>query len=289
MSVTITMAKETRKTAWDCGYAFYGRALRDIVSYSKAYADRRGLLYELNIKEYLRKMKMVISLIREKLKRDSLVLEVGCGGGYYLDFIHEHYGNTSLVAVDISMRAIKERKMNGIKFGNVEFVEADTTQLPFRDGVFDCVYSSETLEHIPRIEKFFDDAFRIIKGEGLMAALTPNGTQINPFAFLVLPILMFKKMKKKSSMMKSNSKEHLAPYDKALSATELEHLSLSKGFHNVTVKSFFHFPPHSCFPKEFKLSKPIYNLFLLMDPILKILLRPYGRFLILNSEKPKIS
>ena len=272
------------KNAWDRGYTYYGYDLRDAVSYAKAYAERRGVLHELVLKEYFRKMKIVSSMIHERLKKDSSILEVGCGGGYYLEYIHQGYNNTFLVGIDISMRAIKERRINGAKLSNIEFIEADAKQLPFRDDVFDCVYSSETLEHIPHVGKFFSEAFRIMK-RGLMVALTPNGERINPFLALVVPILLFKKAKEKSIITEINPRESPEPYDRALSRAELEYLCISKGFHNVNVEPIFHFPSHPSFPEKFKFSRLIYNLFLFMEPIFKTLLKRYGRLLILSAEK----
>jgi len=273
-----------RKIAWDCGYAFYGHNLRSIVSYVKAYADKRGLFPEIVLREYTEKMRIVISMIHEKLKEGSPVLEVGCGGGYYLERIRDCYNYLFLIGLDISMKAIRERKTNGEKFSNIEFVEADATYLPFKEGVFDCVYSSETLEHILHIEKFFDEAFRIMKKGALLVALTPNGARINPILLLAAPLLMFNKVKKKN-ITEAKIKEPPKPYDKALSASKLRHLSRQKGFHAVNVRFFFHFPPHSCFAKELNLSKRIYNLFRLISPILRILLKPYGQLLILSAEK----
>lgn len=183
------------KNAWDRGYTYYGDDLKDAVSYAKAYAERSGILHELVLKEYFRKMKIVSSMIHERLKKDSSILEVGCGGGYYLEYIRQSYNNTFLVGIDISMKAIKERRKNGVKFSNIEFVEADARQLPFRDDIFDCVYSSETLEHIPHVGKFFGEAFRIMKG-GLMVTLTPNGERINLFFCTSTPNIAVQESKK---------------------------------------------------------------------------------------------
>jgi len=69
----------------------------------------------------------------------SSILDVGCGDGTLLS------GLTSIprrAGIDISFRALR-----GCKAGSVLQGSADC--LPFGDGVFDCILSTEMLEHLP--------------------------------------------------------------------------------------------------------------------------------------------
>jgi ubiquinone/menaquinone biosynthesis C-methylase UbiE len=282
------VSEEKRKTAWDCGYESYGSALRSIVTYSKAYSDNKGLLSEIVISEYLRKMNIIVSLISKKLSRDSVVLEVGCGGGYYLQRIRAHYKKPMLIGIDISMKAIKERKINGAKFARIEFINGDATQLPFRDRVFYCVYSSETIEHIPCIQRLFHEAFRVMRQGALMAALTPNRTRVNPIILLILPISILARISERSRQTKSTSRELPTPYDEAFSARELDHLCVSEGFRSVSVKRLFHFPPQTCFRRGFRQSMIVYSVFQRLEPFLKIILHPYSQLLVLKCVKPEM-
>jgi ubiquinone/menaquinone biosynthesis C-methylase UbiE len=88
----------------------------------------------------------------------SSVLDVGCGWGRHLSLVSRHC--STAIGIDISKRMLltgKKRFTNQ----NIEFVQADMEQLPFRDATFNIVYSiralnysfnqNETLKEIRRV------------------------------------------------------------------------------------------------------------------------------------------
>lgn len=48
-----------------------------------------------------------------------------------------------------------------------ELYDADATDLPFKDGYFDCVYSFGVLHHIPEIETCVSEIHRVLKPGGM--------------------------------------------------------------------------------------------------------------------------
>lgn len=70
------------------------------------------------------------------------VLDVGSGSGKLLE--HYNAGRNRIVAIDVS----NDAKVGLSCFPNVEFVRADATKMPFRDGEFDIVFSNSVVEHL---------------------------------------------------------------------------------------------------------------------------------------------
>ncbi|WP_120501896.1 class I SAM-dependent methyltransferase [Roseovarius sp. EL26] len=100
----------------------------------------------------------------------SNVIEVGCGGSPELRIarVFDKYSGT-----DFSSEGLKvaEKKLAGDKI-KAEFVEADAVALPFKDEVFDVVYSAHMLYHIE------DRASQSAAISEMLRVLRPNGRLI---------------------------------------------------------------------------------------------------------------
>jgi SAM-dependent methyltransferase len=71
------------------------------------------------------------------------ILEAGCGGGGYVDFLSRR--GLEAVGVDRHRQFIGNAREKGFRG---EYVQADITSLPFGDKTFDCTYSFDVLEHV---------------------------------------------------------------------------------------------------------------------------------------------
>ena len=102
-----------------------------------------------------------------KIKKDSKILEIGCGSGGGLKQFKDHF----IVGLDISDEALKLSK----KYTN-NLIRADLFKLPFKDESFDLVYSSGLLEHF-KIEKSKEammEIKRVTKKGGEIIIILPN-------------------------------------------------------------------------------------------------------------------
>ena len=77
------------------------------------------------------------------LKKDALILEVGCNRGYQLNVLQEQ-GFTNLWGIDINKNALILARENK----NLNIVEGSAFDLPFKDNFFDLVFTSGLLIHI---------------------------------------------------------------------------------------------------------------------------------------------
>ena len=100
------------------------------------------------------------------------VLDAGCGTGYGSDYLVEH-GAKSVVAVDYSEDAIAFCQQH-FNRPNLEFRRMDVsriTSLP--EHAFDLIFSSNTLEHVPRVTGFCHAACRLMKPDGTLVVAVP--------------------------------------------------------------------------------------------------------------------
>lgn len=90
--------------------------------------------------------------------------DIGCGSSKILaDLPH---------AIGVDMRFDKLRFMRKT---NRLLVQGDGCRLPFRDEEFECVISSQVLEHIPAEDgRFLDELTRILKPNGTLVLGTPD-------------------------------------------------------------------------------------------------------------------
>ncbi len=79
--------------------------------------------------------------------RDKLVLDAGCGIGRHAYFA-ARYGAKDIIGMDLS-DAVETAQQNIGHLPNAHVVQADIYDPPFRQGLFDFVYSIGVLHHLP--------------------------------------------------------------------------------------------------------------------------------------------
>lgn len=133
------------------------------------------------ILEYEQKVRsqMVISML--DAKPDELILDVGCGTGR--DLIELVKTGCKCIGIDFSGKMIEESKKELSKNGitAVELETGDATNLRFPDRMFDKVFASEVLEHIPDYNRAISEMARVLKPSGCLVITTPNRRSIYGF------------------------------------------------------------------------------------------------------------
>lgn len=98
------------------------------------------------------------------------VLDVGCGNGYVLANYARLGARVS--GVDITRAAIDlSRQRFALSGLNGDFQVANAEQLPFPDGVFDCVCSMGVLHHTPDTAKAVAEIWRVLKPGGRLIVM----------------------------------------------------------------------------------------------------------------------
>lgn len=102
-----------------------------------------------------------------KAKPEGSLLDVGCGGGWFLRDVNKRYPHLKLTGCDLSEpMLVYSKKLLGVK---ATIVEGDAQNLPFRDNTFDCVTSTLAFHHFPYPDKSISEFRRVLKPNGLMA------------------------------------------------------------------------------------------------------------------------
>lgn len=93
-------------------------------------------------------------------KKFKSLIDVGCGDGYFLDYLSKRKKGLNLTAFDLSKKRLKKVKMHlpliWAKQGNI-------LKMPFKNESFDVVVCSEVLEHIKDYKRGLHELMRICK------------------------------------------------------------------------------------------------------------------------------
>lgn len=129
----------------------------------RAYPDRSNTYGNWNVPA------MLLRSI-ERLPRGLRVLELGAGGGFFAAEL-DRRGFHNLTLSDVTattLAALRERLPVACLVG------ADGARLPFRDGSFDVVISTDVIEHIPEAGQHIAEVARVLAPGGRYYVKTPN-------------------------------------------------------------------------------------------------------------------
>jgi len=107
----------------------------------------------------------------------EVVLDAGCGSGYFLLPLVRRVTRGRAIALDLSrgvMReAIETARQEGLP---ITFVVGDVEELSFADKSFDMVMANHMLYHVPDIPRAIGELYRTLKKGGWLLATTNSRT-----------------------------------------------------------------------------------------------------------------
>ena len=107
------------------------------------------------------------------------VLEMAAGTGRVTKHIAEKIGNEAkLIATDINPNMLDIAKKQ-VNVTNIEFLVADSQNLPFPDNSFDCVICQFGFMFLPNKQKGFNEAWRVLKPSGQFIFVTWDKAENN--------------------------------------------------------------------------------------------------------------
>ena len=145
----------------------------------------------------LRDLHQILSDI--PLEGVTRVLELGAGDGVQTDALRRQF--PEVISIDISPSS----ELQGV-------IVADASNLPFIDGYFDLVFSSNVLEHVEQIDDSIVEMKRVLGANGIMIHSMPSSIwKMVQIAFR--PLATLKKIAYKIVRQQPNIVERARPLD----------------------------------------------------------------------------
>jgi len=158
---------------------------------------------------------------------NKTVLELGCGTGQILSLLREDAAQ--LVGMDLSSGMLQKSKERGFCV-----TQGDITQIPFKGGQFDAVYSVKTLPHVQELDRGFREIDRVLKPGGYLFLEFYNANSLRGLKWQIKNVLPGKI---------SDSTHEKSVYTKYQTAKELEQAFLPN-WKRVQVSGLMTFAPH---------------------------------------------
>ena len=155
------------------------------------------------------------------LQKESVCLDLGCGGGATIAFLLSNQKISSCVGIDHSKVAVQEARKNNdeaIKNGRCEVIKGDVSALPFEDGTFDLVSAVETLYFWPDPSKALKEAKRVLKEGGkILLVNEDDGNDKEKAERLknIMPSMRFYDSDKLTFLLAEAGFTHIEVYSKA--------------------------------------------------------------------------
>ena len=177
---------------------------------NKNYID---VVYESNKKPFTSYPEKLIKLLtkRYNLKKESKILEMGCGRGEFLN----EFTKLGMNGCGIDLSDFAKDYCNNAE---IKVVDISKDPVPYLDNSFDIVFSKSFIEHFYYPEEIFKEAYRILKPSGILINLTPEWNYIYKSFY--------------------DDYTHRTPFTKK-SLEDIHHVT---GFKNVEVQSFKQLP-----------------------------------------------
>jgi ubiquinone/menaquinone biosynthesis C-methylase UbiE len=117
------------------------------------------------------RVKVAVDPLNMYGRRIDSIIELDVGDGLILSKVAKHVGAKALYGCDVDNGALNKASEKGITT-----VKADlnTDKLPFPDNYFDAVIMEEVIEHLVNPDNALEEAYRILKPDGIFILTTPN-------------------------------------------------------------------------------------------------------------------
>jgi 2-polyprenyl-3-methyl-5-hydroxy-6-metoxy-1,4-benzoquinol methylase len=160
-------------------------------------------------------------ILNEQIPKSPILLDVGCGFGYFLKICEKRGFQT--YGVDVSNYALREAKKNTQAILCRGCVDLG---LGFKNATFDVVTLFDVLEHLESPYWALMECHRILKTEGIIVITTPN-------------LGAFERVVNRKNWHGFNDPTHLYLFTKY----SLKHLVSKAGFDKIRINTPFHAVP----------------------------------------------
>ncbi len=133
--------------------------------YAKMYEQERSYWW------FQGRMHLIISLLKQlensgRVKKESHVVDLGCGTGLMLEHLVGRYDSFGLDFSHLSMQYCRRRGLNRL-------VQASVEDIPIADKQMDLAVALDLAEHVADDMRFFREIRRVLKADGTLIMSVP--------------------------------------------------------------------------------------------------------------------
>lgn len=138
-----------------------------------SFAMHMGYFEDNDISNDLAKLKMndfLISQIQLDEKKDTTIVDAGCGVGGTSIYLAENYSNLKIIGVNIHKEQIvlAKKKLNKTSIKSpVEFIVEDYANTSISSSSVDVLFAMESMCHAIDKTSFLNEAYRLLKAGGI--------------------------------------------------------------------------------------------------------------------------
>lgn len=111
--------------------------------------------------------KIKAALETVNIKKNSVVLDIGCGTGILFDYVANEKTRT-VVGVDISRKVLLIAKRRTKNFANVHLIVADADTLPLKRTMFTHIFGVTLLQNMPNPAETLKEIARVTKENAII-------------------------------------------------------------------------------------------------------------------------
>lgn len=97
------------------------------------------------------------------IPQGGTVLDCGAGTGKLTELVQYHFPGCKTISLDITSEMFRPEKNR-----NTEFIEGSAEDIPLDDSSVDAVVSSYMTRNLINVDRYFSEAFRVLKPGGMM-------------------------------------------------------------------------------------------------------------------------
>ena len=119
-------------------------------------------------------LQLLLSQVRKKIAL-PVVADLGCGDGYAIPHIRQHWPDARIVCIDSSKDKLKDAMANCID-SNVRFVHTDVragSDVVIPDEGINVVFANSSLHHFCKDSPLLPEIWDLLPGGGVLAAQSP--------------------------------------------------------------------------------------------------------------------
>jgi SAM-dependent methyltransferase len=215
-----------------------------------------------------RLMEDYLSLVKKYMKKNSVILDAGCGEGGVFSKSELNKKSKRKVLMGIDLGKSKNLYVDKKYFGSLD-------KLPFKDNCFDIIVCEWVAEHLEYSESVFTEFSRVLKKGGHLVLFTPN--VLNPLVFFSKIISSKLKDAILTRFLHKREDDLFPVFLRCNSVRKIRKLAKKTNFNNEFTKTYYN-------PEYFIFNKTLLKFVIYLDRLfIKFKLFNFAKMYILVS------